>query len=79
MLAVDGDRGLDREADRAGRVVAVVLLELDLGAVELLDRLAAGAGEQVGEVVEVAVEEGAADPRRGFTSTLLRLRIDEKI
>ena len=62
MTLVDRDRRLDRRADRPrARSPIARLAEADLGLVELLDRVPAGPHQEVGEVVEVAVEDRAAE------------------
>ena len=61
MALIDGDRGLDHAAHDLGPVAEARLGQRALGLVEVVDRLAAGAHEQVGEVIEVPVEDRAAE------------------
>ena len=62
VALVDGDRRLDRRADRLGLGAVARRGQVDLGLVELLDRLAAGPHSRSREVVEVAVEDRAPEP-----------------
>ena len=63
MTTVDRHRRLDRRSDRLGLGAVARRAEVDLGRVQLLDRLPAGLHQEVGEVVEVPVEDRALEPR----------------
>ena len=61
MAVVDANRGGERIANALGAEPLAPSSEYLLSGEQLVDRLAAGAHQDIAEVVEVAVEEGPAD------------------